>query len=107
MEKTRFIRVVRIAVEHYEDAETIVNQSIRQLRENGAKIISIQVLGIPFLMYNIIYEAEAEISATAEQKEQKEPETAICTESKSEDNAETTNKNTEQESGEQHGEENT
>ena len=55
-------------------------------------------------MYNIIYEAEAEISATAEQKE---PETAICTESKSEDNAETTNKNTEQESGEQHGEENT
>jgi len=104
MEKTRFIRVVRIAVEHYEDAETIVNQSIRQLRENGAKIISIQVLGIPFLMYNIIYEAEAEISAAAEQKE---PETEICTESKSEDNAETANKNTEQESGEQHGEENT
>lgn len=104
MEKTRFIRVVRIAVEHYEDAETIVNQSIRQLRENGAKIISIQVLGIPFLMYNIIYEAEAEISATAEQKE---PETAICTESKSEDNAETASENTEQENGEQHGEENT
>ena len=108
MEKTRFVRVVRIAVEHYEDTEKIVNQSIRQLHENGAKIISIQVLGIPFLMYNVIYEAETEISETAVPEtseiaaEQDKTKAEICTDNKS-DNAETADTNTEQGSGEQHG----
>ena len=101
MEKTRFVRVVRIAVEHYEDTEKIVNKSIRQLHENGAKIISIQVLGIPFLMYNVIYEAETEISETAV-PETTEP-AAEQDKNKSDNNAEAADTNTEQKSGEQHG----
>ena len=48
MEKTRFIRVVRIAVEHYEDAETIVNQSIRQLREMVQRLSVFRCLAFRF-----------------------------------------------------------
>lgn len=66
--KARFVKVVKIESEHYHEIEAIVNRNIELLRNADAKIISIQVIGIPFLMYNIIYEAEKEW------KEQSEPE---------------------------------
>lgn len=111
IEKTRFVRVVRIGSEHYDDTEQIVNQNVSLLRDSGAKIISIQALSIPFLMYNIIYEAETEISGTAVTSETKEeiPESETAETETSEDSvlAETSapETDTDKESGECHADE--
>lgn len=64
--KARYVKIVNFnSVNDIPNVEDSINQTVEHLRENGGKVVSVQInnFGIsPMnLMYNIIYEADAPI----------------------------------------------